>query len=229
MRFQALACDYDGTVADEGRVAEATLTALERVRASGRKLILVTGRELDELLSTFSDIHLFERVVAENGALSYRPDNQETKVLGNAPPEELIETLRRRNVRPLSVGHVIIGTARSHETVVQETIRELRLDLQIILNRDSLMVLPSHINKGTGLAAALRDLDLSPHNVVGVGDAENDHSLLALCELGVAVGNALPTLKQSADMVTEHDNGAGVIEVVDKLLGGELFEKHVNE
>ena len=77
MRYLALACDYDGTLAHHGRVDEATLAALERLLATGRKLILVTGRELPDLLSVFPHLGLFERVVAENGALLYRPGSRE--------------------------------------------------------------------------------------------------------------------------------------------------------
>jgi hydroxymethylpyrimidine pyrophosphatase-like HAD family hydrolase len=49
MRYFALACDYDGTIASHGRVDGATLSRSSGLRASGRKLILVTGRELDDL------------------------------------------------------------------------------------------------------------------------------------------------------------------------------------
>jgi len=43
----------------------------------------------------------------------------------------------------------------------------------------------------SGLDAALNAMGLSEHNVVGVGDAENDHAFLAHCEFSVAVANAL--------------------------------------
>ena len=85
MRYHALACDYDGTLARNGRVDGRTLAALERLLATGRKLILVTGRELDQLLGIFPEINLFERVVAENGALLYRPASREEKLLGEPP------------------------------------------------------------------------------------------------------------------------------------------------
>jgi hydroxymethylpyrimidine pyrophosphatase-like HAD family hydrolase len=39
----ALATDYDGTLASQGMVDAATLAALERFKATGRRLILVTG------------------------------------------------------------------------------------------------------------------------------------------------------------------------------------------
>ena len=61
------------------------------------------------------------------------------------------------------------------------------------------MILPSGINKATGLAAALDEMGLSAHNVVGIGDAENDHAFLRAVGYGVAVANALPKLKETAD------------------------------
>jgi HAD superfamily hydrolase (TIGR01484 family) len=53
MRYLALATDYDGTLAHDGVVDDATIRALERLVHSGRKLILVTGRELPGLESVF--------------------------------------------------------------------------------------------------------------------------------------------------------------------------------
>ena len=49
MRFLALASDYDGTLASDGRVNDAALKALESIRSTGRKLILVSGRILVDL------------------------------------------------------------------------------------------------------------------------------------------------------------------------------------
>lgn len=85
MRYLALACDYDGTLATQGRVNAETVDALQHVLASGRKLILVTGRQLEDLLGIFPQVNLFERVVAENGALLYRPASREEKVLATPP------------------------------------------------------------------------------------------------------------------------------------------------
>lgn len=222
MRYLALASDYDGTLALDGRVNEKTLAALERLRDSGRKLILVTGRELDELLSVFPQIDLFERVVAENGALLYRPASREEKLLGDPPPAEFVRLLSARGVGPISVGRAIVATRHPHETVVLEVIRDLGLELQVIFNKGAVMVLPAGVNKATGIAAVLPELGLSPHNVVGVGDAENDHAFLRLCEAAVAVANALPMVKETADMVTAGDHGDGVIELIDALIADDL-------
>src|SRR3954447_15877659 len=129
MRYQALATDYDGTLALRGRVDQPTLAALERLRGTRRRLVLVTGRELEELLGIFPEIPLFEWVVAENGALLYRPADRQTKLLGEPPPPRFVQTLTERGVAPMSVGHVIVATWHPHETVVLEVIRDLGLEM----------------------------------------------------------------------------------------------------
>ena len=229
MRYLALACDYDGTLAVDGRVASETVSVLERVLASGRKLILVTGRELNDLRSVFSRLDLFEWVVAENGGLLYRPADNFEKVLGEAPSEQFIAALGKARVEPLYVGQVVVATWKPHETAVIDTIRDLGLELQVIFNKEAVMVLPAGINKATGLKAALKELGVSLHNVVGVGDAENDHAFMSVCECSVAVGNALPSIKERADIVTPGECGYGVIELVNQLLADDLrqFDSHL--
>ncbi len=222
MRFTALATDYDGTLASEGKVAEPTWEALRRLHASGRKLILVTGRELDDLRTICPNLELFDRVVAENGGVLYRPDQGEQELLAPAPPKQFVHELRARGVTHLSVGQTIVGTFRPYETIALQTIRDLGLELQVIFNKDAVMVLPPGVNKATGLKAALKELHLSPHNIVAVGDAENDHAFLDLCECSVAVANALPTLQQHADLVTQQAEGQGVVELIQQLLAEDL-------
>jgi hydroxymethylpyrimidine pyrophosphatase-like HAD family hydrolase len=224
MRYLVLACDFDGTVATDGTVRDETFAALQRLRESGRKLILVTGREIDDLLKVFPRIDIFDRVVAENGGLLYRPANREHKTLGEAPSAEFVQALRACGISPLSVGHCIVSTWQPHESKVLETIRDLGLELQVIFNKGAVMILPSGVNKATGLEAALLELGLSPHNCVGVGDAENDHALLRLSECGVAVGNALPLVQERADWVTPGRNGEGVVQLIDKLIENDLAE-----
>jgi HAD superfamily hydrolase (TIGR01484 family) len=222
VRYLVLACDFDETLGVGGRVAGETIAALERLLASGRKLILVTGRELDDLLRIFPHAHLFERIVAENGAMIYRPDNREKKAHGSPPPEKFVRALRERGVAPLAVGKVIVATMQPHETTVLNAIRDLGLEMQVIFNKGAVMVLPAGINKATGLAAALGEMEISPHNVVGVGDAENDHAFLSLCECSVAVANALPMVKERVDFVTQGENGGGVIELIDEIVREDL-------
>ncbi len=224
MRYHALAADYDGTLAHHGLIDDLTWASLRRLRDSGRKLIMVTGRELDELLGLLQHPEMFDRIVAENGALLYRPATKALKLLAPPPPREFATELRRRGVERLSVGRVIVATWEPHQDTILHVIHDMALELQVIFNKGAVMVLPTGVNKATGLAAALHDLGLSPHNVVGVGDAENDHALITCVELGAAVSNALPSLKAHADLVTAADHGAGVSQLIDRIVSKDLAD-----
>lgn len=219
--FLALATDYDGTLAHDGGVDDATIGALKSLKQSGRRLIMVTGRELGDLRRAFPRLDLFDRVVAENGALLFIPASQESRPLGPPPPEAFVAKLRSLRIEPLSVGEVIVATWSPNEIAVLETIRALGLDLQIIFNKGAVMILPNGINKASGLAAALEDLGLSAHNVVAVGDAENDLAFMRASGCAVAVGNALPAVMEAADIVTKAARGAGVVELVGRWLENE--------
>lgn len=222
MRYIALAADYDGTLARNGQVDETTIRAVERLIHGGRKLILVTGRELPDLQSVFPRIDVCERVVAENGALLYNPATRESRRLAERPPDILLQKLRNNGVSNMSVGEVIIATDRSYERQAMDAIRDSGLEYQIILNKGAVMILPSSVNKMTGLNAALEELTILPDNVVAIGDAENDHAFLDGCSCSVAVANAVPSLKEKSLLVTKGENGAGVVELIEELISNDL-------
>ena len=217
MTYDALATDYDGTLAHDGVVDEETVRALHRARAGGLRLIMVTGRELSDLFNTFEHSAVFDRIVAENGAVLYDPATTKVEVLGAPAPPALVERLSAQQV-PLSVGHSIIATVEPHEHQVLDAIRALELEWHVIFNKGSVMALPADVTKATGLTPALSALGLTCERTVGVGDAENDQAFLRACGLAVAVANALPSVKEIAHVVTSGARGAGVIELIDRLL-----------
>jgi hydroxymethylpyrimidine pyrophosphatase-like HAD family hydrolase len=220
-RYRVLATDYDGTIAEDGRVDAATLAALEAAREAGIRLVLVTGRELADLSNTFDRVELFERVVAENGALLFNPATRATRSLAPPPPPALLSPLAAANV-PLSIGHTIIATVEPHHHAVLDAIRDAGVEWHVIFNKGSVMALPAGVSKASGLRCALEELDLPAEATVAIGDGENDHALLASCGLAVAVANAVPALKEIAQIVTTRERGAGVRDVIRRWLDGEL-------
>jgi hypothetical protein len=222
MRFAAVAVDYDGTLASDGLVPAATVGALEQLIASGRNCILVTGRMLRELLPLFPKAELCARIVAENGAVLYRPSTREQRLLAPQASSALADVLKAKGVMPLDIGDSIIATVRPHEVTVMEAIRDLGLEHQVIFNRESVMILPPGINKASGLRAALDELKLSPHNVVGIGDSENDHALFQASEMAVAVNSAVRTLRDAADWVTSRPNGGGTAEAMLAIVADDM-------
>ena len=222
MDVTALATDYDETLAEEGLVSATTLSALRKLKDSGRRLILVSGRQLPDLRRVFPNFSIFDRIVAENGAILHDPATGNERLLAPVPPPAFVESLRTRGVDPLLVGQSVIGTLVPNEMIVLDEIRRHGLELEIIFNKGAVMVLPSGINKATGLVAALDDLDMPIDGVVAIGDAENDHDLLRRAGFGVAVANALPSLKNTADRITLAPAGDGVTEIIDAILRGDI-------
>lgn len=222
MTPSCLACDYDGTLAHDGVVDALTVATLDRFLAAGGRLAMVTGRELPDLQSVCPVLDRFEWIVAENGALLYRPSDGFSQLLCPAASAELAQRLAQVGAQPLSVGRAIIATLEPYETAAFALIRELGLDLRIIFNKGAVMILPAGVNKATGLTAALTQMNVAAKEIVGIGDAENDHALLSMCGIGVAVSNAVPKLKEHADLVTTGARGAGVAELIERMLAGDL-------
>lgn len=222
MNFSTLATDYDGTLAEDGGVADSTIEALESFRRSGRSIILVTGRELDQLLEIFDRPGLFDWIVAENGALLYNPATGQKHLLTEPAPLHFVEELKRRGVSPISTGEAVIATWRPHENTVLQVIREFGLQRQITFNKNAVMVLPLGVDKATGLEAALEEMRLSWNNVAGIGDAENDLAFLTKCQCAVAVSNGLDSVKAQVDFTTRGPRGEGVVELIREILKDDL-------
>ncbi len=238
MAYLAIATDYDGTLAQDGQVEEATLVALRHWRSKGRKLILITGRQFDDLLQVCPCLDLFDWVVAENGAMLYQPTSRIEKLLADRPVQEFVQRLSdriqkaiqstetsssqefaklRSNIASVTTGRVIVATWEPHSVEAIALIQEMGLDLQVILNKGAVMILPNGIDKATGLVAAANEMGIELEAIAGIGDAENDLVFLKICGYSVAVANALPVVKEQVDHVTTHSRGAGVVELIEAI------------
>lgn len=218
MQHLVLASDFDETLAADGCVPPETIAAIEQLKASGRRFILVTGRILEDLERVFPGWPLCDRVVAENGAVVFEPTEGVVRPLATPPPPGFATALAGRGIEPLYVGHVIVSTVEPHQADVLATIQEMGLELQIIFNKGSVMVLPAGVNKGSGLQAVLDELGVERAQVAAIGDAENDHSLFEAAGFPVAVANALDSLKAKAAMVTSEPRGGGVRQLIEHML-----------
>lgn len=223
-RPRVVAADYDGTLTIAKRPSDETLSAIARARAHGIAVVLVTGRILDELLSDFGDAtDHFDALVVENGAEIHLPG----RCIATAGPIDtmLTDALAADRITHRR-GHIIVAASGADEHQIIDEINRAGLECQMIHNRGELMIVPPGINKGVGFATALAELGISPHDSVAVGDAENDHSLLAVAELGVAVGNAVDSLRSAADIVLTEPDGRGVIALLDDLIGTAEHWRH---
>lgn len=76
-------------------------------------------------------------------------------------------------------------------------------------------ILPEGINKGAAVKRLCAEFGLDRSEVICMGDSENDASMFPCAGLAVAAGNAMPALKEKADLVgvsNDEDFAAWVIE-----------------
>jgi hydroxymethylpyrimidine pyrophosphatase-like HAD family hydrolase len=216
MQLSVLALDYDGTIAQDGILDPEVRQAILDVRAHDLTVVIVTGRILDDLRRVMGDLRLVDAVVAENGAVLAFPASGRSFVLAPPASERMLAELRRRGIEARA-GACVIETAAEHAGDVVDTVRTLELPLVLLFNRGRLMVLPQAVSKATGLREALSVLRLSTHNAIGIGDGENDHELLAVCEIGVAVAWGTAALIGTADAVIEGTGPWAVAEYIRRV------------
>jgi hydroxymethylpyrimidine pyrophosphatase-like HAD family hydrolase len=215
MDLNVVVLDYDGTIAEHGVLHAEVRKAINDLRARGIAVVLATGRILGDLHRVVGDLRFVDAIVAENGAVVAFPESGRSTVLVPSPCA-FVDELERRGVH-IAVGECVVETDTSEAPVVLDLIREMQLPLVLIFNRGRLMVLPQGVSKATGLNAALRTLRLSEHNALAIGDAENDHALLAACEVGVAVEWGSPVLCAVADAVIQGSGPTAVAAYLSKL------------
>lgn len=199
MKFNVLALDFDGTVADRGKLDPAVGIAIREAKSKGIATLLVTGRILADLRSTLKEEDLFDAIVAENGAVLSFPNGWK-RLLARPVSKRLLEKLCERGIE-VAFGDCIVEASADDAPEILRVIRELHLPLMLVFNRSRVMVLPQGVTKASGLREALDTMRLSTHNCIGIGDAENDHDLLDACEIGVAVEWGSSALREIADHV----------------------------
>ncbi len=215
MRLRVIATDYDGTIARDGVLSHSVRQAIGDARSRGVLVVIVTGRILSELRNVAGCLDFVDGVVAENGAVIALP-NGHTTVLGRTPPMSLLSRLTERGI-DFKVGRCVVEMEAEFADVAISLIRELELPLSITFNRGRMMLLPPSISKSGGLRELLDALGASVHNAIGIGDAENDHELLGICEHGVAVSWGSSRLKEMANDVIEGDGPEAVGRYIDEV------------
>jgi hydroxymethylpyrimidine pyrophosphatase-like HAD family hydrolase len=209
--IRALATDYDETIAHNGYIPAKVHAALAQFRRSGRKLILNTGRELQDLQTVCADLEIFDLAILENGAVMYRPLTQEEVPLHEPPPQELLSALRKRGV-PVLVGRVVIESSIHYRRAILDAMQDSGVERHFQFNKSAIIILPPNTDKASGLRVALAELGIPIEHTAGIGDAENDHALLAACGVAVAVPHATEALKREAHQIL------GPVELIEKIL-----------
>ena len=213
MNFSVLALDFDGTIAQHDTLELPMREAIADVRTRGIVTLLVTGRILSELQGAVGSLHFVDCVVAENGSVVYFPDSGHLSVPAPAIPEAFVAELRRQGIDHRA-GYCLVDADARDAPRLLEVIRVLELPLVMIFNGGRVMTLAQGISKATGLRMALDTMRLSARNMLAIGDRENDHELLRLAEVGVAVQWGSAALRAAADFVIDGTGPPAVAQYV---------------
>jgi hydroxymethylpyrimidine pyrophosphatase-like HAD family hydrolase len=209
VKLSSIALDYDGTIARADRIEPDVREAIALARSRGVTVLLATGRILDDLRRVAGELHFVDGVVAENGAVLHFPESDHTSLLAPLIPQAFLDELIRRGVS-FHAGKSLVDADASSAPAILDVIHALELPLVLIFNKGRVMAMPQGVSKGTGLQKALDTLRLSARNTLAIGDAENDHELLRLAEVGVAVPWGSAALRAAADIVVPGDSTATV-------------------
>ena len=81
-----------------------------------------------------------------------------------------------------------------------------------------LEVAPLNINKGNTILQLASELSIQPEEIMVFGDGENDLSMFEVVKYGIAMGNAMPTVKEVAYDVTATNNEDGIAQAIEKYV-----------
>lgn len=217
MKPRVLALDFDGTIAENDTIDGDVAAAIHEARSAGLLVLLVTGRSLSDLDALSCSAPQFDAIVAENGALLRFPNLPSPILLSRSPDYRFLAELRSRGILHRR-GQCVVDAGADVAPQIVEVIRSLGLPLGITFNLGRLMVLPHGVSKASGLREALWRLRTSVHNAIAVGNAENDHELLEICEIGAAVAWGSEALRRSADEIVPGEGPRAVARYIRDIL-----------
>lgn len=209
--IDALAVDYDRTITDlRLQLSARAVDGLARARRAGKKVIVVSGRGLDFLEREVG--HLADALVGENGCFLLHAG--ERRCL--APDLDLDAALASLPIE-IERGTLIASVDARHEGLLRDALARAGASVDLIRNRDRVMVLPRGVDKARGVLAALDALGIDPARAAAAGDGENDVAMLSAVGYGVAVANAVDEVKAVARYVCDGAGGDGLARWIDEV------------
>ncbi len=208
-KLDLVAVDVDGTITHEEPYIH--LGAIKALRSLGKRVpvALVTGNPfpIAYALSTYLRPSPHVIGIAENGGVVYF--GEEYRLVGDLDAMKKVkEFIERRGYRKYlsedsKFRYVDVALRMDPETQ-ERLINEILsgdLDVEVTTSGYALHIMPRGVNKGTGLLALCRELNVDPSHVAAIGDSHNDLEMFSVVGLSIALPNAPEEVKERADIV----------------------------
>ena len=113
---------------------------------------------------------------------------------------------------------VLIQTASFFKKHLPHLRRELKDYDLLEVGPAWIEVMPKGVSKASALLRIGKKLGISTEEMMAFGDAENDMEMIKTVKYGIAMGNAMDSLKQAAWDVTDTNDQMGIAKALDKFV-----------
>ena len=247
-KYQVIALDLDGTLLTGNKtISPRTFAALLRCMENGMQPVIVTGRSRssipDLLVPEFpvmpwisshgAEVYLDGKRLFDN-LMSVPLAREIAEVTQSFAPNMKVSTVMDGiwyATLPIGVPHVIADLRTAIDRPVPKMVCDLSQAPDVDALRSTLpdgcrLIIAAHlgeivasgVSKVSTLRTLLEEWGMTLHDVVAFGDHLPDLDMIAACGLGVAMGNAVPEVKEAADLVTSSCDEDGIAEVLETLV-----------
>lgn len=151
--------------------------------------------------------------------------------------EAAINDMKVREFKPLSDAvdfnphKCILVNDDAQEIALLEEEIKMRLDGVMNVFRTEpyfLEVVPKLIDKANALGVLLETFNVDAKELIVIGNGKADYSMIQLAGLGVAMGNAIDSVKRCADVVTASNNEDGVAIIIEEHILSKVSASDIN-
>ncbi|MEA1895991.1 MAG: phosphoglycolate phosphatase [Euryarchaeota archaeon] len=214
--IKAIAIDIDGTLTHKDRSIDCRAVAC--LRSLDIPIVLATGNVLCFARAAAKLIGTGGQIIAENGGvISIEYDGREYYDGDMDACERAFDALTEHlgsHIRKLDSEYRKTEIALRRNFDALDARQIVGEEIEVVDSGYAIHLKSKEVDKGTGLFRIAGLMGIYASDFAAIGDSENDLQLLAAAGFGVAVGNAHPVLKDAADLVTDGEYGAGVVEAV---------------
>lgn len=252
MDYQAIIVDFDRTLLHTDKtISEYTVKVLLDLQKSGVRLFAATARP-ERAITEYCEIIPFDAVTTLNGARTITKENVFENPISTRSAERILRQLDSTagTVISLETGsglyantdipiwgptvtdniHELPGTEKiykilaSHpETPVEQISVSLPEDTYIsVADRKLVQVMSTAATKWNGIQKMLEAYDIPPEQAIYFGDDNDDIEPIRRCGCGVAVSNALESVRDAADYIAKSNDEDGIAEFLAELVSGNL-------
>ena len=244
MSVKVIVTDMDGTFLNDAKTYNQPrfMAQYQELKKRGIEFVVASGNQYYQLISFFPELKDEISFVAENGALVYEHGKQlfHGELTRHESRIVIGELLKDKQLNFVACGlqsayvsenapeaFVALMAKHYHRLKPVKDYQEIDDVLHIAL--DGIMkpvtsgfgfidlIIPG-LHKANGISRLLKRWDLSPQNVVAIGDSGNDAEMLKMARYSFAMGNAAENIKQIARYATDDNNHEGALNVIQAVL-----------